>query len=87
MRREKLYKSCMNKSLLKNKKGLPKLFITLNTVCSSTNIELFHFEYGENHQNKSIEICLYNFCRAFHDASFKRKIKILSFSQAAIYAK
>ena len=29
-----------------------------------------------------IEICLHRFCRTFHDASFKIKFKILSFSQA-----
>jgi len=29
----------------------------------------------------------YSLCRAFHGASFKRKIKMLSFSQAKIYAK
>ena len=38
--------------------------------------DLFYFAIG---------ICSYSFCRAFHGASFTRKIKMLSFSQAEIY--
>ncbi len=34
-----------------------------------------------------IGICSYSFCRAFDGASFEKKIKILSFSEAEIYAK
>ena len=37
---------------------------------------LFHFDYGKNHQNKSIGIDLYNFCRAFHGASFQNKNQV-----------
>ena len=36
MHRRKLYTSCMNKSLLQNKKRLPNIFVTLNTLGSST---------------------------------------------------
>ena len=59
-------------------KSLPNIFIMLNAVGQIIIMLLFHFEYGKNDQNKSIGICLYNFCRAFHGASFKRKIKISS---------
>ena len=48
---------------------------------------VYSFENGKSDENKSIEICLYSFCRAFHGASSKRRIKILSFSQVEIYAK
>jgi hypothetical protein len=34
-----------------------------------------------------IGICSYSFCIAFDGASFEKKIKILSFSQAEIHAK
>ena len=39
----------------------------------SAVMELFHFKHGNNHRNKSIGICLYSFCRAFHGASFQEK--------------
>jgi hypothetical protein len=34
-----------------------------------------------------IEICSYNFCIAFDGASFEKKIRILSFSQAEMHTK
>ena len=60
----------------------------LNTVIgSSTIMYFFHFEYGRNHQNKSIEICSCNFCKAFYGTSFAKEIRILSFGGAEIFEK
>jgi hypothetical protein len=45
----------------------------LKTVGSSTIMYLFHFVYGRNHLNKSIEISSYSFCRAFTAHLLKEK--------------
>ena len=57
------------------------------TVGNSVIIQLPHFQHRKIQQNKLLEVSLDNFCRAFHSASFKRKIQILSFSHVNIYEK
>jgi hypothetical protein len=48
-------------------------------------LSVFTFQYRGNHQCKSIEIYSYNFCRDFHGASFKKRIKVLSSVCAEIF--
>jgi hypothetical protein len=57
---------------------MKKINVSATSRRIKRNKNLFCFEIG---------ICSYSFCRAFHGASFIRKIKMLSFSQAEIYAK
>jgi hypothetical protein len=40
---------------------------------SSAAMYPFHFDYGNHHHNKSIEICLNNFRKVFYEVAFEKK--------------
>ncbi len=81
--REKLYKNCVNKFLLTGSDSFPKL--NMNNLCGSA--------LSPHHKNVwklflfSNRVFLYNFWRASDGASFKKRIKVLSFSQVETFTK
>ena len=66
---EKLYTSCVIKSLLENKNVLQTFF----TAGTKDNRVGYSYLLWKNHQNNSVGISLYSFCRAFSQRIFLQK--------------
>jgi hypothetical protein len=64
-----------------------KVFQIFNMVGHCTIMWPIHFEYRRHYQNKSKGICSYSFCRAFHSASCKKRIKIIRLISAEVFTK
>ncbi len=68
-------------------KSLRNIFLMRNTAGHSTVMWPIHFEYGRHHRNKSIEICPYNFYRAFYGASSEKKSRLYWLFMSEIFSK
>ena len=87
MYHDKLYTSCRNKSLLacsddfsRTQNEKPNVSTTSHRITRKKVVRKLFSVFATG-------ICLYSFRRAFHEASFKRTIRKLSFAQVEIYAK
>ncbi len=77
---------CKVKNFFPKQKFLFNIFMTLSKVRQNTFVWLLHFRYRRHHQNNSIGISSYNLCRAFHGASFEKKLKVLTFVCGEIFS-